>query len=61
MVTMARARPRPARRPIIPPAERAWRCKVCGCTDQWGCDEGCYWVAENLCSACVSDEIGVDA
>ena len=40
------------------PAERT--CRRCGCTDRYGCGD-CYWVGENLCSACVSDEIGVDA
>lgn len=27
-------------------------CRVCGCTDAWGCDEGCWWVDEDLCSSC---------
>ena len=31
-------------------------CSVCGCTDNCGCEEGCYWVEENLCSACVGAE-----
>lgn len=29
-------------------------CRDCGCTDITACDEGCYWVAENLCSACAA-------
>ena len=30
-------------------------CRVCGCTDEWGCDVGCSWAnAEHtLCSECV--------
>ncbi len=28
------------------------KCRVCGCTDEHGCPEGCFWVAEDLCSAC---------
>jgi ParB/RepB/Spo0J family partition protein len=28
-------------------------CRVCGCTDQWGCEAGCWWVEEDLCSECV--------
>ncbi len=32
-------------------------CRNCGCTDIAGCDEGCYWVAEDLCSACIKDDI----
>lgn len=27
-------------------------CRVCGCTDAWGCPEGCYWVEDDLCSSC---------
>jgi hypothetical protein len=27
-------------------------CHRCGCTDEAGCPEGCYWVGENECSAC---------
>ena len=32
----------------------AGTCRVCGCTDDWGCDAGCSWVnAEHtLCSEC---------
>lgn len=28
-------------------------CKKCGCTDFCACDNGCYWVEEDLCSECV--------
>lgn len=28
-------------------------CRVCGCTDDEGCDDGCVWVAVDLCSNCV--------
>ena len=27
-------------------------CRVCGCTDDHACPGGCYWVEEDLCSAC---------
>jgi hypothetical protein len=27
-------------------------CRVCGCTDESACTDGCYWVAEDLCSTC---------
>jgi hypothetical protein len=27
-------------------------CRVCGCTDEWGCSVGCHWVEANLCSEC---------
>jgi hypothetical protein len=29
-------------------------CRVCGCTDLHACPGGCYWVAEDLCSACAA-------
>lgn len=31
-------------------------CRQCGCTDLTACDEGCYWVAADLCSACVGPD-----
>lgn len=36
------------------PLEPEGICRVCGCTDEWGCDGGCSWVdAEHtLCSEC---------
>lgn len=30
-------------------------CRVCGCTDEFGCDVGCEWVEAGLCSACVRE------
>lgn len=43
------------------------QCRVCGCRDQHSCEvvvvregvecvESCFWVAWDLCSACVKDE-----
>ena len=34
-------------------------CRVCGCTESWGCEDGCCWVSDGLCSACA--EIPQDA
>ncbi|MCK9435726.1 MAG: hypothetical protein M0Q12_00795 [Synergistaceae bacterium] len=31
-------------------------CRVCGCTDNHACEGGCYWVEEDLCSACEGKE-----
>lgn len=28
------------------------KCRVCGCTWDHGCLEGCYWVEDDLCSKC---------
>jgi hypothetical protein len=40
-----------------PPAVRM--CRACGCTDDRACigedGEPCYWVAEDLCSACAME------
>ena len=32
------------------------KCRVCGCTWYHACPGGCYWVEEDLCSACVDKE-----
>jgi hypothetical protein len=28
------------------------KCKTCRCTDKHACKSGCYWINENICSAC---------
>lgn len=28
-------------------------CRVCGCSEFNACEDGCHWVEEDLCSACV--------
>lgn len=28
-------------------------CRVCGCTQFAACPGGCFWVEDDLCSACV--------
>lgn len=38
----------------------ARRCRVCGCTDLLGCQDGCSWVEEDLCSACAEKAIESD-
>jgi hypothetical protein len=33
------------------------RCRICGCTDDHACvtkEGSCYWVEQDLCSACAS-------
>lgn len=30
-------------------------CRICGCSDQWGCDGGCSWVGEDLCRGCAPE------
>lgn len=32
------------------------KCRICGCTWFHACPGGCYWVEEDLCSACVDKE-----
>lgn len=40
--------------PILDEALSAQRrCRVCGCTDYNACICGCFWVADDLCSACL--------
>jgi hypothetical protein len=31
-------------------AERG--CRVCGCTNTYACEGGCWWVEADLCSTC---------
>ena len=31
-------------------------CRECGCTDEYGCPDGCWWIGPDLCSACGSAE-----
>lgn len=31
------------------------KCRVCGCDDFHACPGGCYWVEDDLCSACNID------
>lgn len=30
-------------------------CRGCGCTDDYACVGGCYWIDTGRCSACSSD------
>ena len=30
-------------------------CRVCGCTNEAACEDGCSWVEDDLCSACVGE------
>lgn len=32
------------------------QCRVCGCTDNDACEDGCSWVEPDLCSSCVEAE-----
>lgn len=29
-------------------------CRGCGCTDEFACPGGCFWIAPGLCSACAA-------
>jgi protein gp37 len=37
----------------VVPEDGARACRVCGCTENNACDEGCWWVEEDLCSSCI--------
>jgi len=30
-------------------------CRVCGCTDDSACPDGCSWIEDDLCSACAPE------
>jgi hypothetical protein len=30
-------------------------CRICGCTNSFGCEDGCSWVEKDLCSTCTTD------
>ena len=32
-------------------------CRVCGCSNEDPCEDGCYWVEEDLCSVCEGERI----
>lgn len=34
-------------------------CRECGCTDTQPCEEGCWWLTDDLCSAC-AEKRGLD-
>jgi hypothetical protein len=35
-------------------AEPGPQCRVCECTEDAPCPDGCYWVEADLCSVCAS-------
>jgi hypothetical protein len=40
----------------LPAPVKIRACRVCGCTDDRACDEGCWWLSDHddLCSSCVA-------
>ena len=32
-------------------------CRVCGCSEEYPCEGGCWWIEEDLCSACEGKEV----
>lgn len=36
------------------PISRA--CRACGCTEERACPGGCYWIEDDLCSACARSQ-----
>jgi len=35
------------------PKPQPMTCKICGCTTDSPCRDGCFWFERNLCSKCV--------
>ena len=31
-------------------------CRICGCTQYNACEDGCYWVTDDLCSQCAKKD-----
>lgn len=31
------------------------RCRICGCTNDNACPEGCHWIEPDLCSSCAAE------
>jgi hypothetical protein len=53
---LANELPDPLQRPDL--ADIGTRaCHGCGCTERFACDDGCTWVAENLCSTCAGGRL----
>ncbi|MDD4566090.1 MAG: hypothetical protein PHE79_11530 [Eubacteriales bacterium] len=50
--TGANDRGKDIRATLLEAAESDQICRVCGCTQDNACPGGCYWVEEDLCSAC---------
>jgi hypothetical protein len=38
-------------------ADGGLQCRVCGCTENDACEDGCCWVEASLCSSCVLVEV----
>jgi hypothetical protein len=34
-------------------------CLICGCTDEYACPGGCWWVIPGVCSECVDEFVQV--
>lgn len=35
-------------------------CRICGCWEYAACPGRCWWVADDLCSSCVSETVTID-
>lgn len=35
-------------------------CRECGCSDEIGCEDGCWWVESDLCSLCAEELVEDD-
>lgn len=40
---------------------RVQRCRVCGCTHNDACENGCAWAARDLCTKCLPRAASFDA
>jgi hypothetical protein len=37
------------------------QCVMCGCSDNSPCEGGCFWVSDQLCSACLLEQLKLAA
>lgn len=51
------ATPEEAQALMAKTASNIRHCRVCGCNDFHACPQGCFWVEQDLCSACQENEV----
>lgn len=44
------------KRYLLERAETELICRICGCTEENACPDGCFWVETDLCSKCAANQ-----
>lgn len=42
------------------PLSSGAQCRYCGCVEECACDDGCAWVADGICSACLEGRTALE-